>query len=181
MKTYLIKLVIILNFCLISTLVKAEVKEYHYIWVDNPNIFNKECEQCNISQKIYYLGKLVIDYNKKKCNFECAETKKNVNNELYNFNKIIKKILNAMSYLKENNLCYESNVDKVFEDNFYLTPNVYIIPNSLGDDFFTDSKIILNESDIKYLIIDNNCRLCYSKVRVTTKQKNIPVKIILPK
>ena len=159
MKVYLKRfLIIFFLFLIIDIVVKAEdkIKEYHYIWAENQNIFNKDCKQCNASDNIYYLGKLVVNEDKKDVEFEYVEyLPEKIKND--------SKIETILIDLKQSDF---------FTDDFSRIPSILdssrrkMIVSKLGQQFFLEKKIklVMNEN-LKNNILNKKCYPCKYRVK----------------
>lgn len=177
MKTYLIKLVIILNLCLIGSSVKAEVKEYHYIWVKNKNIFNQSCKQCNSSKDIYYLGKLVVDEDNLDTSFVNVSGFSDTNIQ----NNLTRAVNHINNGIKDGEITSINEVYNSFNSYVYIEYNIHNIPDTIGKSYFEKDINLLNLKDIEPYISDKTCRPCIVKICVKPANKPTKVVIILPK
>ena len=154
MKTYLKRfLIIFFPFLLISIIVKAKdnIKEYHYIWAENQNIFNKDCKQCNDSNNIYYLGKLIVDEDKKDVKFEFVE---NLSEKIRNDSKI-ETILND---LKQSEF-FSNDIFRI--QNILDSSRRKMISSELGQQFYLEKRVdLIIDEKLKNSILNKNCYPC---------------------
>ena len=147
MKIYLKIFLIVFLFWGISIVVKAEdnIKEYHYIWAENQNIFNKDCKQYNASNNIYYLGKLVVDEDKKDVKFFMVND--------FHKNYIERKIQNAVLFvndsIKKNKIENINDIYTFFESYPFIKYYIYEIPNEKGNIYFKSNIKVLEKDKLE--------------------------------
>ncbi len=165
MRTYFKKfLIVFFLFLVINIVVKAEdnIKEYHYIWAENQNIFNKDCKQCNDSNNIYYLGKLVVDEDKKDVKFFMVND--------FHKNYIERKIQNAVLFvndsIKKNKIENINDIYTFFESYPFIKYYIYEIPNEKGNIYFKSNIKVLEKDKLERYFYNTQCRACRFRINV---------------
>ena len=171
MKAYLKRfLIVFFLFLVIDIVVKAEdkIKEYHYIWAENQNIFNKDCKQCNDSDNIYYLGKLVVNEDKKDVEFFMVTD--------FHKNYIERKIQNAVLFvneeIKKNKIENMNDICTFFKSYPFIKYYIYEIPNEEGKFYFKSNIKVLEKDKLEKYFYNSPCRACRFRITVRSKKND---------